>query len=123
MPQLSELFFQWQTSDALDIKFVVQVRGAPQPRRSLRLRASLHSHATNLAVSTRRRCAALRCGPPAKLVTSRNTLLAPQEDADNPGQMCVLVQQCIAVRDIVYESRKYKMTCTHTIVPGMIIEA
>ena len=35
----------------------------------------------------------------------------------------MLVQSVGSVREIVYESKRFKMTCTHTIVPGMIVEA
>ena len=39
------------------------------------------------------------------------------------GETNVVVQQCLAVRDIVYKSKRFGLTCTHTIVPGMAIEA
>lgn len=69
MAQLSELFFQWQISEKLDITFCTQ------------------------------------------------------DDTEKPGELLVLVQGVGTVREIVYESKRFKMTCTHTIVPGMIVEA
>ena len=39
------------------------------------------------------------------------------------GETNVVVQQCLAVREIAYNSKRFGLTCTHTIVPGMAIEA
>ena len=39
------------------------------------------------------------------------------------GETNVVVQQCLAVREIEYTSKRFGLTCTHTIVPGMAIEA
>ncbi len=46
-----------------------------------------------------------------------------QDDPEKPDNLLVLVQHVGTVREIVYESKRFKMTCTHTIVPGMIVEA
>ena len=44
-------------------------------------------------------------------------------DREQGGATRVLVQECMAVREIQFQSKRYGMTCTHTIVPGMVVEA
>jgi hypothetical protein len=98
MARLSELLFQWQLSESLDITFITQVRAQPPSGR-----APLSDRTPRFS--------------PARHVSTK------QDDPEKPGDIQVLVQNVGTVRDIVYESKRFKMTCTHTIVPGMIVEA